>query len=383
MQCVVLIVNTNVVQIQRFAHSFKISLRFRVMHASHPNCQLEGYEEFLVQIYKNVLRVSVAAYVCMQTPAEMDVEEFARFIQQQYNIREEQKEYLMRFFNSQEVRGVSAEDIVCKTEECIHTTAELQIKETKMETFLKMLMFKLEYTSDYRLLTEGDTLGCVLEKYIILSERLFHSCYKKRKELKLMDSNNLKAYNRAYNENKKILNLWCSMAFNKTIQPTSLHHLLSVISKLVDKLADSEVLYSPYWKHTILEIVQSFGAGLSSLSSDSNKHLIVAFMKFLINTCLKFTEAVWQDITDKSGLQCFNGLSEGTFYLWLLLTFLKYFSKPIVDSSTVKVWCSQLEVTSKKLTRAEGLSNGITVQNSSCIFLMFLLRNRFMKISSN
>ncbi|KAF5394600.1 hypothetical protein PHET_10980 [Paragonimus heterotremus] len=316
----------------------------------------------------------------MQTPAEIGVEEFSRFIQQQYNTREEQKEYLMRLFNSQEVQSAFAEDITCNTEECTPTTTELQIKETKMETLLKMLTFKLEYTPDYRLLTEGDTLGYVLGKYIILSEKLFHICYKRRKELKFMNSNNLKAYNRAYNENKKVLNLWCNMAFTKTAQPTSLHQFLSIVSKLVDKLADSEILYSPYWKHTILEIVQSFGAGLSSLSSESDKHLIVAFMKFLVDASLKFTEAAWRDITDKSGLQCFNGLSEGTFHLWLLLTFLKYFNEPIVDSSTVKVWCSQLEATSKKLTRAGRISNGITVQNSSCMFLMFLLRNRFMKI---
>ncbi|KAF6773553.1 hypothetical protein AHF37_06859 [Paragonimus kellicotti] len=319
----------------------------------------------------------------MQTPEEMDVEEFARFIQQRYNTREEQKEYLMRFFNSQEVRDVTVDDIMCNTEECIPNTTELQVKETKMETFLKMLTFKLEYTPDYELLTEADTLGYVLEKYITLSEKLFHVCYKRRKELKLMDSNRLKAYTKAYNENRKILNLWCNMAFNKAIRPTSLHQFLSIVSKLVDRHADSEVLYSPYWQHTVLEIFKSFGAGLSSLSSESNKHLIVAFMKFLIHTSLKFTEAAWQDITDKRGLQCFNRLSEGTFYLWLLLSFLKYFTEPIVDQSTVKAWCCQLELTSKKLTRAGRTSNGITVQNSSCIFLMFLLRNRLMKIASS
>ncbi|KAF8564677.1 hypothetical protein P879_08136, partial [Paragonimus westermani] len=348
-----------------------------------PSYQPDGYEEFLVQIYKKVLQVSIAAYICMQTPTEIDVEEFTRLVQQQYNIREEQKEYLMRFFNSQEVLDVPAEDMICGAKKYTPTTTEMQVKEAKMETFLKMLIFKLEFTLDSRLLTERDTLGYVLEKYIILSEKLFHVYYKTRKELKLMDSNNLKAYNKAYSENKKIMSLWCNMAFHKSVQPTSLHQFLSIISKLVDKFAESEVLYSPFWQHTILEIFQSFGAGLSSLSSGSNKQLIVTFMNFMITTVLKFTEALWRDVSDKRGLQYFSGLSKGMFYLWLLLTFLKYFNEPVVDSSVVRVWCNQLEATSKKLTAKGIISSGITVQNSSCMFLMFLLRNQLMKIASS
>ncbi|KAA3674259.1 uncharacterized protein DEA37_0004715, partial [Paragonimus westermani] len=345
--------------------------------------QPDDYEEFLVQIYKKILQVSIAAYICMQTPTELDVEEFARFVQQQHNTREEQKEYLMRFFNSQEVLEVPAEDTICGAKEFTLTTTEMQVEEAKMETFLKMLIFKLEFTPDSRLLTERDTLGYVLEKYIILSKKLFHVYYKTRKELKLMDSKNLKAYNKAYNESKKILDLWCNTAFRKSVQPTSLHQFLSIISKLVDEFAEYEVSYSPYWQHTILEIFQSFGAGLSSLSSGSNKQTIVNFMNFMITTVLKFTEALWRDVTDKRGLQYFSGLSRGMFYLWLLLTFLKYFNEPLADSSVVKVWCSQLETTSKKLTATGRISSGVTVQNSSCVFLMFLLRNRLMKIASN
>lgn len=333
------------------------------------------HDIFLAEVYFEVLKVSIAAYICLQTPEGTDPADFTTFLQEQFKLREAAKDKLFKVFQHQNTEREQFK------EESTQMSEGSVDNEDQMETLMDIYTFKAEV-----LHRSGKTepLRCTfsqIDDFITTAGNFFDSIRVQEHDVNVGSFEKIIRLNRITAEAKRFIHYSLEAAFNNfTLGPDKVQvavRIWEVLSRIL-RLNYRQSYHAYVVSKNVLEC---FSKKLAASSEDLRRYLAPIILQRLVAMLLKEVEFdLHQAKLESYGHDPFMVNQNIVRHLWLLLNFLKYYDCLPCNINLVKSWCKQLD---DLLPQLETETSTTHAKATGCQFLLFLLRFRFIRLTSN
>lgn len=336
---------------------------------------LSPHDSFLAEVYVEVLKVSIAAYVCMQTPEGTDAADFACFLQEQFKIREALKDRLFKVFQQQKSESKQLEE---ENNQLDKGGVE---DENQIETLIDMYTFKAEMF--HRSGTTEQPLSTLsrMNDFVLLIGNFFGSPCMQEQDVHLGNLEKLSKLDRVTAGTKKFIQLSVDTLFEELNQEHRTAQMAARIWDIFSRILGLDYRRSFHAYAVNKSALECFSKRLASADEDLRRNLVPILQQRLIVTVLKEVEFdLHQSNVESCGHNSFAINRNIIGHLWLLLNFLKHFNCLTCNICMVKDLCRQLD---DLLSRLETETSATPAKATGCRLLLFLLRSRLINLTQN
>ncbi|CAH8488070.1 unnamed protein product [Heterobilharzia americana] len=337
---------------------------------------------FLANISLMVAKTSVAIYIVKQTPKNVSCYNFVKFLQNQYQKREKEKELLMNFYfiyERQSYRNSDNEINVINNSEIKEIYDYIHHNSYR----LKMIKFNLENISIIPTNQIVHQIRYSLREIFFFSTNILIHAFKESSKNGLICSKKMNTYINIKEDVQILFHLWLNKTMiylkEKPYETIQCFMILKyfIISDIVHVEEDINL-----WRSTIIQLIQTLSYILNVYLNTSYHCVIIQFINEFINDTLKKLNETFQTFSTQEGKVLFLKASDCTHLIWLLINFLKYFDKQIFNKIQVTKWIKILDrYIEMKQSYGNQMKKSRINQLSILLFIMFVLKGKIIKLT--